>query len=269
MAGKNQSHFVNIQELIEDYQNIFRNKTPGSHDMASKSTVRRVFKIMCRDKPNGQCWRWVRPVSQKTWMTQKQVLKRKNFATLMLGFAWLTPWYCERNIIYMDPVKFVRPTQPARVETMHRRVARKGFLWASPDALWEPENLPGVRGSYGKQTHTNEESVWFMLVLTRGKLSYEELPAGFTNTQDNVVQWVENHLRYTIGIMLADHHAPGHPTKIVVDRGTAHGQNFRQALQAAGFDLLLGDQFSMQPGNSADVLPHETVAGCMSHLYIS
>ena len=97
-----------------------------------KKSTGRIFKARCRDKEGAQCWRWVRPVSGKTYKNEKNLNARMRFAELTTGskYQWLDTEYTAKNVIYMDPVKFVRPTSAARVEGIHRAIQYKGHIFS-------------------------------------------------------------------------------------------------------------------------------------------
>ena len=122
--------------------------------------------------------------------------------------------------------------------------------------------------SAGKVSSSGTVTVWFVPVLTRGKLHIEALRHNFPGeTEDGAAEMVAK-VRTALSIRFQGAEPP---TKLFTDRGNgfynsgsgAMTSGYRDALRAHSLHAFFGENASVQPGQLQDVLLHETAMAWM------
>lgn len=235
-------------------------RNPETGEPVDKKIVYDIFRKECRDEGSDLPWELL-PRLQKTALSEEKMAKRRAWGVYMINEVGHTEGWYFRHVIWIDLCHTVLPRTEEKAK--QQALARKGKKgWGSRDCRSYSRNLTGNQSALAQASYGTEK-VWWIPVLTRGKLHVELLPSDFPGeTSDAVDQAVAK-----ISLALS-RRFPGDskPRIVMSDRGPAFyhpstGQitnGYRAALAAQGLRPMMGDDASKQAGDSQEVMLHET-----------
>ena len=234
-------------------------KNPSTGKPVGKKKVYAVFESECYDDGADQPWKHRRRLT-KTALPEAVRKKRLLWHDYMIGLNHSEEWYY-KNLIWFDLCNDIIPTSEQKAN--EQALARKGGKgWMSEGCQMYSRNLRGKKETL-KQKSWNTYKVWWMPVLSRGKLHVEVFNAEFKGECPAGAQQAVERLRSVLNIRFP---GPGKPKIVITDRGKGfyHPPNgkitwqYKDALQDAGLKAFMGDDASSQPGTLGDMLLHET-----------
>ena len=247
--------------VIAQCPNAFIN--PSTGEAVSKYVVYDILASRCYDIDPETPWCHQKRIAKVPVLPQ-DVPKRLDFGKHMLSLKHTALWYW-RHIIWTDICNSVLPTTIRKANA--QALARKsGSGWISDDAKRELENM---RGNKRELVLAGKECmrVYWMPVLSRGKLHVELLGHGFAGDHVNGMPTFVHKLRVSINNRFRD----DQPGTVFVDLGGGFYQGgtitheLKFALKENDFKAFHGDDASIQPGSSGDLWPHETSVSWVRH----
>ena len=235
-------------------------KNAETNRPVSKKRIYSIMKESCFDESPEQPWEH-KPRYSKVALTDDMMKKREAFAKHVESWRHSKQWYYN-NVIWTDICNSILPRTEKK--SSEQALARKGKRgWISPGCELFSCNLVGKKEAV-KQNSWDCMRVWWAPVLMRGKLHVEVLDDQFPGETSagaaSLVQKVRAavNVRFQAGVR--------QPKIIFVDRGKgffipATGKitsAFQAALAENGFEAIMGDNASKQPGNLQELMLHET-----------
>lgn len=108
-----------LRQFKADHKHLLQDRNYADNPiLMSDSTLRMIFNKMCYDESPERPWKFQAPLRNKYYKTPAEMTRRYNWALLMIGERYIirgAEWYY-RNVVYLDPVKFVLPRGPQRVQ---------------------------------------------------------------------------------------------------------------------------------------------------------
>ena len=236
---------------------------PITGEAVSKDVVYDILENRCYDIDPETPWSHQKRLSKVPVLPQ-DVPKRLAFGRYMLSLKHTAAWYW-RHIIWTDICNSVLPTTVRKANA--QALARKsGSGLISADAKRMPENM---RGNKRELVLAGKECVlvYWMPVLSQGKLHVELLGSGFAGDHVNGMPTFVHKLRVSINSRFR----VDQPEIVFVDLGggfykaSTITSEFKHALREHDFKPFHGDDASMQPGASGDLWPHETSVSWVRH----
>ena len=239
---------------------------PNTNEPVDKKLLYTVFKECCYDDENNPEDTW----GNHTRLAQSALEpvameKRVLFATHMIDLRHRDKWLYD-NIVWVDLCRSVlaRTLRKASQMAMAQKRQRS---WMSQGSKKKSANrrLPP---NIAKMASSDTVVVWFVPVLTRGKLHIETLSENFPGeTQEGAAEMVAK-VRSALNIRFQ---GATPPKLLFSDRGNgfydsgsgAITAGYRNALRAHGLKAFFGDDASIQPGQLQDFLLHETAMAWM------
>ena len=178
----------------------------------------------------------------------------------MKTLAHRAEWFL-KNIVWVDICSSLLPTTEAKAAEL--ALARKSNkTWCSVDALSDDENLRGDDRVL-KTNSWDTKRVWWLPILTRGRLHIEMLPADFPGDKPEGAEVFVNKVRVGLNLRFQ---GSTPPAVLFTDRGAGFYNpgtgiitaEYKSALAAAGLKAFMKDDASVQPGKLSDLLLHET-----------
>ena len=234
----------------------------------SRQTINDVFTTDCYDHNPEKPWefRWAR---RRRPLTAEQMLERVQWGSRLLR-AGLTGAWVVHNIIWADISSKVIPGAPRKAYEQAAAGASKRRRLMSSDATQASANLAGS-ATAEKQCSSGDTRVFFFVVVTRGVLGvtvFSDVDAFPGETQAGAAMCVERLPRLLQRMLGRD---TPKPRTLFTDRGPGfYNRNYgtitgdyEGACRKHGFRTWAGTNAltgpRRQPGDIADVLPHETV----------
>ena len=148
---------------------------PKTNEPVDKKLVYRVFREHCHDEGAEDHWDHLSRLSQLP-LDEPAVRRRVVFAEYMQGLRHTDAWYYS-NVVWVDLCSSILPrTQRKAIALKQARKGRKAWMSRSKQHRSENRRLPP---SSAKVCSSDTVRVWFVPVLTRGKLHIEPLSANF------------------------------------------------------------------------------------------
>ena len=237
---------------------------PATNEPVDKRLLYRAFRECCYDEGAEDTWGHFDRLAQQA-LDEAAMKRRVTFGNHMTSLRHTAMWYFQ-NIVWVDICASILPTTQRKSKALKvARKARKG--WMSKSKRRTRQNMRLAPGS-AKTSSSDTVKVWFVPVLTRGKLHIEPLPANFPGeTQEGAAEMVAR-VRTALNIRFQGSTAP----KILFsDRGNGFYESttgcitpgYKQALRAHNLKCFFGDDASVQPGQLQDFLLHETTMAWM------
>ena len=202
----------------------------------------------------------------KTALSEKLTRRRFDFGLHVQGWGHTVQWFFT-HIIWTDICNSVLPRSEQKASD--QGLARKGHKgWGSPGFELDSHNLRGPKESL-KQNSWDSIKVWWVPILTRGKLHIETFDENFPGeTPEGAAQLVA---KVRAAINLRFQAGAGQPKTLWTDRGkgfyfTGTGRitpEYKAALAEHGLKAQLGDNASIQPGRFQELMLHETAVAWM------
>jgi len=236
---------------------------PDTGEAVGKKLVYTVFREDCyTDDPDDRWEHRARPA-----LGEKQIAKRYDWALYMRGLTHTAGWYY-KNLVWCDLCNSILPrTERVSGEQARARKGRKG--WGSKS---EQEFSLNLRGNQKvlKMKSTDTIRIWWVPVLSRGKLHIEPLPEDFPGETEEGAAIMVARVRAALNIRF-----PSGPPKILfTDRGNGFYESFsgkimdgyRDALREHGLKAFMGADASIQPGSLQELMLHETTVSWLRNL---
>ena len=237
---------------------------PETGEPVDKKLVYRVFRENCHDEGADDNWDHLTLMAQ-TALDEPAMARRFLFAQHMKSLRHTAGWFYN-HVVWVDLCSSVLPrTQRMSIKLKKARKGKKG--WGSPSQRHKSKNkrLPP---NAAKVNSSDTIRVWFVPILTRGKLHIEPLSANFPGeTEDGAAEMVAR-VRAALNIRFQ---GSTPPKLLFSDRGNGFYESnsgaittgYRNALRTHGLKAFFGDDASVQPGQLQDYLLHETTMAWM------
>ena len=161
----------------------------------------------------------------------------------------------------MDICSSLLPTTAAKAAEL--ALARKGNrVWCSEDALSDDDNLRGDK-RVTKMNSWDTRRIWWMPLLSRGKLHVNLLPDSFPGDRP---EGAAAFVKQVALALRARFPCVSSPSVLFTDRGAGfynpgNGEitgQYREVLAEAGLSAFMGDNAAAQPGKLSGLMLHET-----------
>ena len=234
-------------------------KNPDTGKPVSKKRVYDVFEKHCHDDGQEKPWK-NRSRLTKSALPEEVMEKRLEWQVFMVGLGHSAAWFY-KNMVWFDLCNSIIPTSEKKAS--EQALARKsGKGWMSPGSQEYSKNLRGKKECL-KQNSWDTFKVWWMPVLTRGKLHVECFDADFLGECPEGAAAAAKKLGPILNIRFPNENKP---KVAMTDRGRGFYRIFnakitgeyKAALQSVGMRPFMGDVASNQPGKLGDMMLHET-----------
>ncbi len=268
MAMKRRGEEPSYDAVVAQCPETTRNPDTGLR--FSRTRINDVLTTECFDHQATKPWRFVFP-RKKRPLAAAQMTERAGWARRLLREGNTPAWYAH-NIIWADISSKVIPGTPQKAYQQGLAGAGKRRRLMSADAAGESRHLAGTSPAE-RQASTGDTRVYFFLIVTRGKVGahvftdVEKFPGETQAGAALCVEQLPGLLRRMLG------RDTPKPRTLFTDRGpgfynlrygTVTG-DYEGACRHRGFQLWAGTNSKTgpraQPGDLADVFPHETVTG--------
>ena len=239
---------------------------PATGQPVDKSLIYTVFREACYDDDPNDTWDHLSRLS-KTALDDATMDKRYKFAVHMLAVPHTSTWY-HNHLVWCDLCNSVLARTQKKASEM--ALARKGGKgWQSSRSRGKPENRAGP-GHVLKLSGSDTVRVWWIPILTRGKLHIEALPEKFPGETGEGAEIMVSKVRAALNIRFQGTTAPG---TLFTDRGNGFydsnsGQiteKYKNALRAHRLKAFFPENALVQPGKSGDLMLHETAVAWMRY----
>ena len=268
MAAKKRGHEPGAALAVRFCQKATLN--PKTQAPFTAKYIRKVFTEDCYDVTPDQPWKYQR-VIQKTWLPPALQEQRLAWARWELAHAQSPEWYF-RNVVWFDPCSTVIPAGPKKAADLEQ-AARGTQRYISDDARAYSRNLRAPK-QCATQRSWKDRRIWWVLVLTNGRIAVEVMPAGWKDNATGMAtfaQQLPDILRRMLGrrsdlpnILYTDR-GPG----MFVPRTGQATTAYADSVQQAGLQLYTGTDASRQPADVPDVLLHETAIACFKRKLVA
>jgi hypothetical protein len=260
MLQKSEGHEPGVTETILRCPAATLN--PKTSEPFCDKTIRKVFLEDCYDFTPDSPWK-LQLALQKNMLPED--IKEHRFVmsrhiTEVRDHGTNVHWWA-RNVVWIDPCASVLPRSRRQYDRMRHAEIGDKRQYISDDARLYSRNLRGPKESL-KQAGFEAMRISWIIVLARGRVGIEMLPAGWTVDgagMAEAVQMLPRILRSMLGPDVCL------PRVLFTDRGTGMyaptGQvvhAYADAVDAAGFRLYWGADAKQQAPDMGDMLLHET-----------
>ena len=183
----------------------------------------------------------------------------------MLALRHTAQWYLS-NLVRCDLCNSILPrTQKKAAELALARKGGKGWMSRGSQAHSPNLRMP----KHVLKLHSSDTvRVWWVPILTRGKLHIESLPDNFPGESEEGAEIMVAKVKAALNIRFQGATAP---TRVFTVRGSGFYNagtgrttpGYRAALQANGLRAFFNDDASVQPGQLQEVMLHETAVAWM------
>ena len=233
-------------------------RNPDTGVPVRPNSVYAVLKEDCYDRVPACPWNHERVLS-RTAISEAAKEQRLRWACWMVGENHTAGWFFQ-NVIWVDLCNSILPNDKAKA--WRQTMARKGGKrWHSPDAKHHSRNLQ-MNKTPVRQCAWGDEKVWWLPLLTRGKLHIEVLPEDFPGEKSTGVGIA---VRMVPGVLAKRFPGERGPKALFCDRGIGFYNpkgsvtaGYAEALAETGLRNFMGDTHGLQPGDVPDLLIHET-----------
>ena len=232
---------------------------PATNEPVHKSLVYTVFREACYDEDPKDPWRHLDRLARSA-LTAEAMQRRLAFARYVRAQRHTAAWYFQ-HVVWCDLCNSILPRTKGKARDMV--LARKGGKgWMSTASRGDSENLRAPKRVL--KVHSSDTvKVWWVPILTRGKLHVEALPENFPGETEAGAAVMVGKVRSALNIRFQGSTAPN---ILFTDRGNgfynagsgAITGEYRRALRSHGLRAYFGDDASMQPGQLQEVMLHET-----------
>ena len=232
---------------------------PHTEQPVDKKLVYNIFREACYDDDPADLWAHRTRLARSALEDDAKV-RRLDFGRYMLALNHTPSWYC-RNIVWCDLCNSILPRSERKATQM--ALARKGGKgWMSKGSQAHSQNLRA--GKHILKLHSsNTVRVWWLPMLTRGKLHIELLPPNFPGETEEGAHIMVAKVKAAVNIRF-----PGSspPKVLFTDRGNgfynpgtgAITNGYRAALRGHQLQAFFPANASIQPGQLQELMLHET-----------
>ena len=218
-----------------------------------------VFRESCYDDDPDDTWDNRRRLTRSA-LDATSMQRRWDFAKYMLPLNHTARWYHD-NLVWCDLCNSILPrTQKKAAELAMARKGGKGWMSRGSQAHSQNLRMP----KHLLKLHSSDTvRVWWVPILTRGKLHVEPLPDNFPGETEEGAELMVGRVRAALNIRFQGRTAP---TRLFTDRGNGFYNSgtglittkYKAALQANGLQAFFSTDASIQPGKLQEVMLHET-----------
>jgi|ETNmetMinimDraft_31_1059906.scaffolds.fasta_scaffold07589_1 hypothetical protein len=234
---------------------------PSTGEPVDKKCVFTVFREELYDDPDNPEDTWDhRPRLSREALDPAQIEKRWNFAKYMSSLAYTTAWYFA-NLVWCDLCCSILPRTEMKAAEQ-ARARKSGKFWGSKCSQEHSATLRGPKRVL-KMKSSGTIRVWFVPVLSRGKLHLDLLPEDFPGETEAGAAIMVAKVRAALNVRFPNGSAP----KILfTDRGNGFYDSnsgnitdgYCQALRDHRLKAFMGSNAAVQPGTLQEVMLHET-----------
>ena len=245
---------------------VARNKkalmNPATGRPVDKSIVYAILRECCYDDADDPTDTWTHQTrASKVALTDELITARLSWAEAMVARNHSEHWFFTR-VVWVDLCNSVLP----RTEARHNKMvlARKGKkYWGSKKTKKKSQYMAGDKGAL-KQASGDSLKVWWVPILSSGKLHIEVLGSGWKGETSELAAVMVKKVRAAINIRFPGEHKPN---VLFTDRGpgfyaTQNNCNitakYKAALAEHSLKAYYPDNATEQSGNLGDFYPHET-----------
>ena len=237
---------------------------PSTQEPVDKHLVYNVFREACYDLDLTDPWCHLSRLSRSALTTEHKE-KRHNFAQYMLGLRHTPTWY-RNHLVWCDLCNSILPRTRRKAQEM--ALARKGGKgWMSKGSQGHSSNLRKPNNVL-KLHSSDTVRVWWLPILTRGKLHIELLPDNFPGDTEAGASIMVQKVRSALNVRFQGATAP---KVLFTDRGNGFynagtgviTDSYRAALRAHGLQAFFPTDASVQPGQLQELMLHETAVSWM------
>lgn len=234
---------------------------PATGEAVDKKVVFTLFREELYDDPNNPDDKWDhRPRLSREALDPDQIAKRWNWGKYMAGLAHTGAWYF-LNLVWVDLCCSILPRTQKKA-TEQTRARKAGRFWGSKSSQQHSTNLRGPRRAI-KMKSSDTIKVWFVPVLSRGKLHLELLPDNFPGETETGARIMVAKIRAILNVRFPGDNAP---KVLFTDRGNGFYESYsgnitdgyREALREHGLKAFMRSDASIQPGALQELMLHET-----------
>jgi hypothetical protein len=234
-------------------------KNPETENVVDKKRVYDVFRESCYDDGADEPWKH-RSRLTKSALPEDVIEKRLKWQGYMMKLDHSSDWYY-KNLVWFDLCNTILPR--SQKKAAEQALARKGGKsWISEGCQEWSSNLGGKKDSL-KQKSWDTIRVWWMPVLTRGKLHLEVFLGEFAGENPEGAEQAAQRLRPILNIRFPNE---SQPKIVMTDRGKGFyhpftakiTKKYKAGLESVGLKPFMGDDASEQPGTMGDLMLHET-----------
>ena len=239
---------------------------PATGEPVDKALLYTVLRESCYDDDDDPEDTWDhRNRLARGALDEAAMLKRDAFAIHVMGLRYTEQWYFF-NLVWCDLCNSIVPrTQKKAQELALARKGGKGWMSKCSQQSSENYRLPKV---LQKLNSSDTVRIWWVPILSRGKLHIEPLPGNFPGeTQEGAATMVER-VRAALNIRFQ---GSTPPKVLFTDRGNgfyhsgtgAITDGCRNALRSNSLKAFFGEDASVQPGKLQEIMLHETSVAWM------
>ena len=238
---------------------------PKTGQPFSTDTIYNILQEDCYDDDPCLPWKHKGRYSKKA-LTDEMMQRRCAFAVYVLGLGHNAAWFFN-HIVWTDLCSSIIPLSEKKANEM--ALARKGKKgWQSPGSELASINTAGNKETL-KQNSWNTMKIWWLPMLSRGKLHVEMFDSDFPGEVPDGARILVEKVRGAVNVRFQQ--AASKPDTIFTDRGRgfyapnsgAITTEFEKALDENRFHAFMSDNARAQPGSMQDVLLHETAVSWM------
>ena len=237
---------------------------PTTGEPVDKKLVYQVFREACFDEDPSDPWCHLSRLARNA-LDDAAMQRRLTFAVHMLRLAHSPTWYYT-NLVWCDLCNSILPrTEKKALELTLARKGGKG--WMSKGSKQQSQNLRMPKHLM-KLSSSDTVRVWWVPVLTRGKLHIESLPDNFPGETEAGAAIMVAKVRSALNIRFQN---GAQPTTLFTDRGNGFYTSgpgritagYEAALKEHNLRAFFGEDASIQPGQLQEVMLHETAVSWM------
>ena len=235
-------------------------RNPKTGAPVDKKAVYAVLRQDCFDEGADEPWEHKARYS-KAALTPGMMKKRWAFARHVRRWGHSVLWFMN-HVVWTDICNSILPRTEAKASA--QALSRKGKRgWLSKGCEMHSANLRGKPEEL-KQNSWGTIKVWWAPVLMRGKLHVVVFDSNYPGETPEGAEALVAGVRGAVNKRFQG--GATKPDTLMVDRGrgfynTATGnvtKKYQAALRDHGFNNMMGDNASAQPGHMQEVLLHET-----------
>ena len=249
---------VTYSTMVSECPNALTN--PSTGEPVDKKLLFTVFREEIYDDPKNPDDKWDhRARLTREALDPVQITRRWDWAKYMTRLGHTSAWFFA-NLVWCDLCCSILP-RTLQKATEQSRARKAGKFWGSKGSQQHSANLRGGKRAI-KMKSSGTIRVWFVPILSRGKLHLELLPANFPGETEEGAKIMVAKVRAALNIRF-----PTSPPKVLfTDRGNGFYESnsgqitdgYREALREHGLKAFMGADASEQPGTLQELLLHET-----------
>ena len=242
-------------------------KNPETSNPVDKKRVYDVFRKDCYDEGADEPWTH-RKRLQKKALPDLVIQQRVKWHKWMEGLGHTSDWYY-KSLIWIDLCNHILP-RTQKVAARQALARKDGSGWMSEGCQQWSRNLKGSKDCL-KQGGWGTIRVWWMPVLTRGKLHVEVFVGDFPGENPEGAQQAVEKLGSILNLRFPN---DSKPKVLFTDKGKGFYQilnsqitpEYKAATRSVGLRPFMGDDASKQPATMGDLMLHETAVAWLRKL---